>query len=157
MPKIFNYLPKRWNFAKSGHTATTPPPLHRYSSLSRIENQCLTNYDRAVVVAQLVEQLLPKPETHCSNSLIGNSYLLPFVLTKEKKKRSGMAQLHRKTSPSNVNTFWQSCVSKLSHRMTPWADVINKFHRSQSPFYKKKLAYPGLFLFTFVLFSLKLQ
>ena len=50
----------------------------------------------AVVVAQLVEQLLPILEVRCSNPVIGKIYIEHFTVncvekTKIKKKRPGMA------------------------------------------------------------------
>ena len=56
---------------------------------------------RAVVVAHLVEQSLPTPQAHGSNSVIGAKFILNnfyFQLcekTKIMKKRPGMAYLKR--------------------------------------------------------------
>ena len=52
----------------------------------------------AVVVAQLVEQLLPILEVRCSNPVIGKIYIEHFTVncvekTKIKKKRLGKAHL----------------------------------------------------------------
>ena len=54
-----------------------------------------------MVVAQLVERLLPTPDIHSLNSVISKSYLLSTVLKliskdENKEKRPGMAHFSQK-------------------------------------------------------------
>ena len=66
----------------------------------------------AVVVGQLVEQSLPKPQVRGSNPVIGKIYWtfvycqLCIEKTKIKKKRPGMA--HKKEKKENTENFQRS-------------------------------------------------
>ena len=66
-----------------------------------IEMLCKLFVDWAVVVAQLVERLLPIPEVRGSNPVISKIYIEHFTVnciekTKIKKKRPGKAHFLRK-------------------------------------------------------------
>ena len=65
-----------------------------------------------MVVAQMAEQLLPIPEVHGSNTVIGNFYLLRTLSLLKRRKRGRECQIFINIRMMNINRSVTHCDHK---------------------------------------------
>ena len=102
---------------------------------------CTKSFEWAVVVAQLVERLLPSPEVRGLNPIISKTIIECMLSTvyrkdKTKEKRPGMAHF----LTFNFKFKWNQPLRENSSKFIYLIQVV----------FFKKMGHPGLFFFIFV-------